>query len=366
LKFNDLKKQNQIFMKNFHNILQEKVLNSNFIGGKAIKRFEKNFSKFTNSKFCLGVGNGTDALYITLKALGINYGDEIITTNHSWISTVETIVACGAKPVLIDTKPNFLIDEDQIERKINQKTKAIMIVHLYGNPCEMSKIVKISNRFKLPIIEDCAQAHGSKYKGKHVGNFGHFGTFSFFPGKNLGCLGDGGAIISNKKSLIIKARKIANHGGLKKNSHVEFGMNSRLDTIQAEFLNLKLKKLNNLNKKRKAIANFYLKKLKEVKNIELPIIDYGNDHVFHQFVIKVKNREKLVKYLSTNKIPTGIHYPKMFSNIKYYKNFLKFNRKDLGNSVSNEKKILSLPIHPYLTKKDILKICNKLKEFYKQ
>ena len=365
MKFNDLKKQNKNLSKKFVNILQKKIKNSDFIGGKSVKDFEKNFAKFTNSKYCLGVGNGTDAIYIALKALNISFGDEIITTNHSWISTIETIVACGAKPVIVDTKNNFLIDEDKIEKCINKKTKAIMVVHLYGNACEMDKISKIAHKHKLPLIEDCAQAHGCKFNEIHVGNFGHFGTFSFFPGKNLGCLGDGGAIISNKKKFITKARKIANHGGLKKNSHVYFGMNSRLDSLQADFLNLKLNNLENLNKKRLNIANIYTTNLANIKELKLPKIEKNITLVFHQFVVKVKNRKNLMNYLSKNKIPTGIHYPKLFNNVDYYKKYMKFKIKELKNSNSYEKNILSLPIHPYLTKKDVLEVCGKIKNFYK-
>jgi dTDP-4-amino-4,6-dideoxygalactose transaminase len=366
VKFNDLKKQNQIFSKKFINTFQKKIKDSDFIGGKSVKDFEKNFASFTNSKYSLGVGNGTDAIYIALKALDITFGDEIITTNHSWISTIETIVACGATPVIVDTKNNYLIDEDQIEKFITKKTKAIMVVHLYGNACRMDKISKIANKYKLHLIEDCAQAHGCRFNGIHVGNFGHFGTFSFFPAKNLGCLGDGGAIISNKKKLITKARKIANHGGLKKNSHVNFGMNSRLDSLQADFLNFKLKKLNDFNKKRINIANIYLREFDGFKEIKLPRLEKNINHVFHQFVIKVKNRTKLINYLLKNKIPTGIHYPKLFSNITYYKTHMRFKTKELKNSNSYENQILSLPIHPYLSKKDVLKVCNKIKDFYKK
>ena len=233
VRFNNLYLQNKIVYNDYIKSLKKTIKESSFINGKEILLFEENFKKLTRSKFCVSVANGTDALIISLKCLGIKYGDEVILPAHTWVSTAGSIIAVGAKPVFVDTDDFFTINSDKIEKKINKKTKAIIPVHLYGQPCDLKKIIKIAKKYNLKIVEDCAQAHLTKYNKKIVGNFGDVGTFSFFPGKNMGAMGDAGAIICNNKKLFDKISRYRNHGSLKKHDHLTFGINSRLDTFQA-------------------------------------------------------------------------------------------------------------------------------------
>ena len=367
IKFNDLYLQNKIFLRDFLKIFKNSVVNSQFIGGKNINLFEKRFSNLFKSKFCVSVANGTDALIISLKCLNIGFGDEVIVPSHTWVSTAGAVVAVGAIPVFVDTDDYFTINVDEIENKISKKTKAIIPVHLYGQSCDMSKIIRIAKKYKLKVIEDCAQAHLTKYNDKIVGNFGDIGTFSLFPGKNLGALGDAGVIICNKKNIFEKIRRYKNHGSIKKNLHEIFGINSRLDSIQASLLNKKIEHLKNFNFKRKKIAKIYISKLIDNDQIELPKIRHLTDHTFHQFVIKVKrnsHRNLLMKFLKTKGIETSLHYPKMLFNLKPFKKFK--GRDRFNNSNSAEKKIISLPIHPFLKKEEAQYVSNQINIFFKK
>lgn len=365
IKFNNLYLQNKIFYGPYFKSLKKIFKNSNFIGGSEVSLFEKKFQKLFKSKYCVSVANGTDALIISLKCLNIKPGDEVILPAHTWVSTAGAVVAVGAIPVFVDTDEYFTIDINKIEKKITNKTKAIIPVHLYGQSCDMKKILFIKKKYKLKIIEDCAQAHLTKYQNKIVGNFGDVGTFSFFPGKNMGALGDAGAIICNNKNLYNRIKKYKNHGSLKKNHHETFGINSRLDNIQASILNKKIMKLEHFNKRRNQISKIYLNLLGANKHVELPSSRENCYHSYHQFVIKVKkNRAKLINFLSKKKIETGIHYPKMLINLKPYKKFKK--KKEFSNCLEYEDKIISLPMHPFLSKKEIKYICDTINYFFKK
>lgn len=365
VKFNNLFLQNKIIFKDTKKIFIDSLKNSKFIGGKEIINFEKKFSKILGSNYCVSVANGTDALIIALKCLDINYGDEVITSAHTWVSTAGAIIAVGAKPVFVDTDRFFSIDADKIERKISKKTKAIIPVHLYGQSCDMHKIIRIAKKHNLRVIEDCAQAHLSKYHDKFLGNYGDIGTFSFFPAKNLGSIGDAGAIICNKKKIYELVKRYKNHGSIKKNIHETFGINSRMDNIHAAFLNKKIKYLKKFNFKRNKIAKIYYSKLKYNENIELPDLRVKSKHTFHQFVIKVKkNRNELIEHLTKKNIEVGIHYPKMVINLKPYKKNI--NKKEFKNCLKYENLILSLPIHPFLTNKEIFFICKSINNFFKK
>ena len=289
IKFNDLLKQNKTIYKKSLKIFKNVIDKSHFIGGQGLINFETKFKEKTKSNFCVGVGNGTDGLIISLKCLGIGKGDEVITTAHSWVATAGAIIACGAKPVFVDVDEYFCINPTLIEKKINKKTKAIIPVHLYGQACEIDKIMKIAKKYRLKVIEDCAQAHLTKYNEKIVGNFGDVGVFSFFPGKNLGAFGDAGAIICKDRKLYLKIKKFSNHGSLKKNEHDTFGVNSRLDQLQALILTEKLKYLEIFNKKRNYLAKKYFSYLKKNTLIELPNVRKNTYNTYHQFVIKVYN-----------------------------------------------------------------------------
>ena len=364
IKFNDLSHYHNKIKHKFKQILKKSIEKSDFIGGYEVKKFENNFKKINQSKYCISCGNGSDALLIAIKALGINPGDEVIVTALSWIASSAAITSAGGKVVFCDIeKKSFNIDPELIEKKITKKTVGIIVVHLYGYPADMIKITKISKKYKLWCIEDCAQSHLAEIKGRKVGNFGNFGTYSFFPGKNLGALGDAGCLVTNSKALARKARLIANHGG--KGLHLLEGINSRMDSIQAGFLNIKIKEIKNHTKKRINHAKLYDSILKGIPNIKTPIIDKTYKAVYHQYTIRTKLRNKLKKFLEEKGIETQIHYKQALIQMKAYK-YLKINtKKNFSNVQKTIKEILCLPISPDKTNKQISYIANKIKFFYR-
>lgn len=337
------------------------IRNSKFIGGKEVKIFENNFSSFVRAKYCITVGNGTDALEIALMSLNLKKGSEVIVPNNTWISTAEAVINNNYKIVFCDVNlHDYSLCLKDLKKKITTKTSAIMVVHLYGNPANMSKIKELTKKKNIKIIEDCAQAHGTKYKNKHVGTFGDVGTFSFFPGKNLGAFGDGGAIVTNSKKIFEYCLRARNHGALLKYDHKFAGRNSRLDTIHAEVLNIKLKNYNkNVLKKRNILAKRYFKKLKKINEIKLFKLDKKNVSSFHQFVIRTKKRNQLIDFLTKKKIQTMVHYPYMLSEMK----FLNY-KKNLKNSKNLGKFILSLPISEEHSLKEIDYVSKSIKEFF--
>lgn len=358
IKFTDLYKLAPDKKKIFNKI-KTLIKKSNFIGGDEVNKFEINFSKFTNSKYCVALANGTDALEIAIKSLKIKKGSEIIVPVNTWISTAEAVVNNGYKLVFCDVNLNdYSICLHDLRKKINQNTSAIIAVHLYGNPSNMIGIKKIIKQKKIKLIEDCAQAHGAKINGKHVGNFGDVGTFSFFPGKNLGAFGDAGAIITNSKSISDYCLRARNHGAKLKYDHNFSGRNSRLDSIQAGVLNIKLKSYNNVVKLRNELAKLYLKELNDIKEIKLFSLNKKNKSVFHQFVIRTNYRDKLRNYLNENKIETLIHYPYMLNELNFFPKNKLSNANKLGN------KILSLPISEEHTKKEIYFVIKIIKKFF--
>ena len=344
------------------NVISKIIDSNSYILGDEVKNFEKNFSKYIGSKYGLGVANGTDALEIGLKALGINKGDEVITVSHTAVATVAAIRNVGAKPVIVDIDKDFLhIDPTQAEKAITKKTKAIIAVHLYGQSTDIKKLISICKKNKIYLIEDVSQAHGAKYKGKKLGSFGIIGCFSCYPTKNLGAIGDAGIITTNNKKLFEKMKLLREYGWRKKFLSEIHGRNSRLDELQAGILNVKLKNLNLENKKRLKIANIYENKIKNKKINFLKRRNYSS-HVFHLFVIKVDNRSELIKLLSKNHISTGIHYPIPIHMQPGYKNSIK----KIGRLINTEKYancILSLPMYPELKTKEINKVVSLLNKF---
>ncbi len=331
-----------------------------------VKIFENNIKKLTKAKFVVSCGNGTDALQIALMSLNLKKNDEIIMPAFSYISVIEMTVLLGLKPVLVDVNyESFHIDEKKIEDKISSKTKVIVPVHLYGQNSNMLAIKNIAKKYKLFIIEDAAQSISSnniiKNKKLQSGTFGDIGCFSFFPTKNLGCYGDGGAIITNNEYLYNRLKMIKNHGQKIKYQHDLLGINSRLDTIQACVLNAKIKILKKNNSTRRSNANLYYKLLKNNKKIVLPKKLNYSEHIYHQFTIKVLNKKRdfLKKELDKIGIPSQIYYPQpMNKNIAYKKLFKKNISFPISEKLSKE--VISLPIHPYLTKKEITFISNKI------
>ena len=338
------------------------IKSSKFIGGIELKNFEKKFSKFVGTKYCIGVGNGTDALEIAVKSLNLKKGSEIIVPNNTWVSTAEAVLNNGYKVVFCDVNlDDYSICTDDLKKKINSKTSAIMVVHLYGNPSNIITIKRLIKGKSIKIIEDCAQAHGTKFLNKHVGTFGDVATFSFFPGKNLGAFGDGGAIVTNSKKVFEYCLRSRNHGSLSKYDHKFSGRNSRLDTIQAAVLNIKLEKYNESNSRRRILAKIYFDNLKHIDSIRLFNLSKGNISSFHQFVIRTKFRDKLKEFLKKRKVDTMIHYPYMLSELKFFKNTKKLKKShNLGSY------ILSLPISEEHSKTEINYVCKCINDFFKK
>ncbi len=339
------------------------VLSSNsYILGKSVSDFEKKFSKYNNSKYALGLSSGTDAIIIALKTLNVKPGDEIITTSHTAYATIAAIAEIGAKPVFIDIEyDNFNMKHDEIHKKISKKTKGVILVHIYGIVANVEKIKQICKKNKIFLIEDCAQAHGASIKNKKVGTFGDFGTFSFYPTKNLSTFGDAGALITNNRKFYQKAKLYREYGWIKKNIGILKSINRRMDEIHAAILNVQINNLDINNKKRIQIANYYSKNIKNNK-IELPNFNKKNLNVFHLYVIKVKKnlRKKLIKYLNKNKVNPGIHY--ILANHQQ-KPFKKYKKSRLINTKKIIPQILSLPIYPELKIKNVKKITKLLNNF---
>ena len=363
IKFLDLKSQYLKYKKEIDRSIFSIINKSTFIGGEIKTKFEKKFSQYVNSKYCLGVANGTDAIEISLESLNLKKNSEVIVPSNSFISTSEAVTRIGLKVVFCDISPdNYTIDTNKILNLINKRTSAIIAVHLYGHPCNMDNLLKIKKKYNLKLIEDCAQAHGALYKKKHVGTFGDIGTFSFYPGKNLGAYGDAGAIVTNNKKLFLKSKMIANHGRINKFDNKFEGRNSRLDTIQASILLIKLKYLEDLVKKRNINSEIYKKNLINNKMLILPKNSKKVRHAYHLFVIRIKNRNKLIKEFKKNKVQYGIHYPKALYKLSAYKHIKQNTKNFVAGKIDN--KILSLPIHEYLSEFEILKICKIINSLY--
>lgn len=356
----DLHEQYKKIKKEIDNAIFSVLEDGSFIGSgnnQHVKKFEEGFANYLGIKNCIGCANGTDAIEIALKALGIGPNDEVIVPAISWISTSEAVGNVGATPIFIDVdKDYYTIDVAKIEEKITPKTKAIMVVHLYGLPAEMDSVIKIAKKYKLFIVEDCAQAHGAEYKNKKVGTLGDIATFSFFPSKNLGAYGDAGCVVTGNDILAETCRRIANHGQLKKNEHLMEGRNSRLDGIQAAVLSVKLKYLDEWNNSRIKIAKEYNSLLKNKKLITPKCPSYSK-HVYHIYAIQLENRDAVQNQLSKSGIGTSVHYPTPLPLLKPYEKY-KYTKNDFPNAYEVTNKILSLPMYPELKKDDITYIAS--------
>ena len=346
------------------NAIQSVITETAFIKGKYVENFEKSYRDSYGVKHCIGVANGTDAIYIALKMMGIGKGDEVITTASSWISTSEAISQTGAKPVFVDIEPDYYtLNSELIEAKITSKTKGIIPVHLYGQPADMPKIMAISKKFNLFVLEDCAQAHFAEVQGKRAGTWGIVSTFSFFPGKNLGAYGDAGAILTDNQDLADKMRKYANHGALKKHFHEFEGVNSRLDGLQAAILSAKLPHIHSWSTARQKIAHRYIELLNDIKEVVTPEIRPDSKHVFHVFNIRCKDRDGLKEYLEKNGVSVAIHYPTALPNMPAY-TYLNHKPSDFPVASGYQDKILSLPIYPEMDEEKIYYVVQLVKEFY--
>jgi len=347
------------------------MVNTSFINGPAVKEFQYNLQHYLNTKHVIPCANGTDSLQIAMMALDLEPGDEVICPAFTYVATAEVVGLLGLRPVMVDVDPNtFNMAISDIEKAITTKTKAIVPVHLYGQSCDMEPIMKLAEKYDLFVIEDNAQAIGAVYtfsdgRIAKTGTIGHIGSTSFFPSKNLGCYGDGGALMTNDDELAEKMRMIANHGQEKKYYHKVLGCNSRLDTIQAAVLNIKLRYLDEYNTSRNLMAKYYDEAFSSINELEVPKRQYNSTHVFHQYTVKVKNgrRNELQQYLSEKRIPSMIYYP-----LPLYKQeaFMQFVSTDFKLDTSEQlcEEVISLPIHTEMNIDHLKFICNSIKSFF--
>jgi dTDP-4-amino-4,6-dideoxygalactose transaminase len=378
MEFINLKRQYRAIQKEIDRAIKL-VLNSGvFILGKEVEELEKQIAKFCKTKYAIGVNSCTDALFLSLKALGIGRGDEVITTPFTFISTAEVIVNIGARPVFVDINSRtFNIDPSKIEKAITKKTKVILPVHLFGQMADMDEIMTIARKYKLYVIEDAAQAIGATIKLKikneklkimKAGAVGDIGCFSFFPSKNLGACGDGGMVVTNNKKLADKIRLLRNHGSSFKEKYLNLilGTNSRLDAIQAAILRVKLKYLPKWSRERAKKAAYYTYQLSKLKHLSTPFTAPSHTHIFHQYTVRVDKRvrTKLISYLKENGIPTMICYPLPLHLQPAFK-YLGYKSGDFPIAEKTSKEVLSLPIYPELKKEEQDFIIQKIKEFFK-
>ncbi|RLE43897.1 erythromycin biosynthesis sensory transduction protein eryC1 [Candidatus Woesearchaeota archaeon] len=359
--FVDLKAQYRLIAQEIDRAISDVISKTAFIGGYFTKEFEKAFCHYLGVSHCVGVGNGTDALYIALRSLGVGQGDEVITVANSFVATSEAITMTGAKVIFVDCDPVFYnIDLKKVENAITSKTKAIIPVHLYGMPVDMPTLMEIARKYELIVVEDAAQAHGARIGERKVGTWGHAACFSFYPGKNLGAYGDAGAIVTNDEALAVYARMLANHGRVEKYDHEFEGVNSRMDGIQAAVLSVKLKYLDEWNEKRRLNAKCYTEQLKST-GIIVPKEDDSIYNVYHLYVIRVGNRDEVREHLKRKGISTGIHYPVALPNLTAYK-YLGHRPEDFPIATRFSKQILSLPMYPELGEDQLNYVCEELKK----
>jgi len=361
IEYENLKRVNAFYEAEFSSAFKKFLKKGWYILGDEVYLFEKEFAEYCGSRFCIGVASGLDALYLSLIALNIPKGSEVMVPSNTYIATILSILQAGLKPILVEPRiDTYIIDPDLIEKNISPATKAIIVVHLYGKPCEMDKITDIVNKYQLYLIEDCAQAHGASFAGKIVGTFGITGAFSFYPTKNLGALGDAGAIITDNEEVAEKLRALRNYGSHQKNYNKYIGVNSRLDELQAAFLRIKLRHLDKINVHKTGLANIYLDRINN-DQIILPVTEKHIKEVFHMFNIRCKNRDKLRDYLLKKGIKTEIHYPVPPHEQSAYIHFFTDQYFPISSEIHNT--ILSLPISTFHTEQDVEYIAQLLNRY---
>ena len=373
--FLDLKAQYKIIKQEVNSAIQDVLENSAFVLGKAVFDFEKNFSDAHNVKYCIGVSSGTDGNHIALWSLNIGSNDEVIIPANTFIATAWGATLCGARPVFVDCEPDsYNIDPKKIEAVITAKTKAIIAVHLYGQPADMDPLKEIANNHKIYVVEDSAQAHIAEYKGKRIGGLSEVASFSFYPGKNLGAYGEGGAVTTNNDEIACKAKMLRDHGANQKYDHEIFGHNYRMEGIQGAVLGVKLKHLDKWTEGRRRVADKYRELLSAVDDIILPKEMPYAKHVYHLFVVQIKSpkskvqsqkRDELQKYLNEKGISTGLHYPIPLHLQKCF-NYLGYKRGDFPVTEKLAESGLSLPMFPELTDSQIEYVCDSIKTFFKK
>ena len=343
--------------------ITEVIRSSAFIRGPFVERFEQEFAAATGARHCVSCANGTDALYVAMRALGVQAGDEVITTAHSWIATSETITQAGGTVVFCDTDADtYTIDTRRIEAKITTRTVGIIPVHLYGQPADMDGIMAIARRRGLWVIEDCAQAHLASIGGRQVGGFGDVAAFSFYPGKNLGAMGDAGAITTGDEALARRMAMFARHGGLKKGEHLIEGINSRLDGLQAAVLSVKLKRLPDWTRRRQTLARSYDELLAPIQEVTTPLVAPGREHVYHLYVIQHPRRDALALHLERRGIQTVVNYPTALPFLPAYAH-LGARPEQFPNAFRHQSRILSLPLFAEMTAAQQQRVAASVAEF---
>lgn len=362
LNFLDLHAQYQTIKPEIDGAIEDVIKNSLFVRGPYVEKFESDFANLLDARHCISCGNGTDALYIAMKALGVKDGDEVICPAHSWISTSQTITQAGAKVVFCDTsRDTYTIDTEIMKSLVNERTVGIIPVHLFGQAADMDPILACAKENDLWVIEDCAQAHLAEYKGRKVGTMGALGTFSFYPGKNLGAMGDAGAILTDDEELANYCKRFARHGGLIKGEHLIEGINSRMDGLQAAVLGVKIRHIEAWTQQRRFVADRYLARINNPL-IQLPIIAPGNNHVWHLFVIRCSTRNDLRAYLQERGIPTVVNYPVALPFLPAYQ-ALQARPSDFPVSFQHQSEILSIPLCPEMDTADIDYVISQLNKY---
>ena len=332
-----------------------------YVLGKEVQSFEEEFAAYMESKYCVGLASGLDALILAFRALSIGEGDEVIVQANTYIASVMGVTINGATPVFVEPDDLYGLDAAKIETAITPRTKAILVVHLYGQSCQMDEILKICQKYNLRLVEDCAQSHGARFDGKMTGTFGDIGCFSFYPSKNLGCFGDGGAIITDNKELADAIRILRNYGSEKRYYNQVVGVNSRLDEIQAGFLRVRLSHLDELAQEKVEIGDRYLKELSN-PYFELPKMREKSNHIFHQFVLRTKYRQQLIDYLDGLEIGTIIHYP-IPPHLSDAYAYLGYKEGSYPITEQYAKEVLSIPMYNGMTKEELDFVINALNEF---
>ncbi len=356
--FSILERQYKMYQEEYEAKALEVLRKGWYILGEETEKFEEEYAKYIGTKYSLGIDNGLNALVLAFRALNIVQGDEVIVQGNTFIATVMGITINGATPIFVEPDEFYNIDIEKIEERITEKTKAICVVHLYGQATKMDKVLELCKKYNLKLVEDCAQAHGAEFNGQKVGSFGDVGCFSFYPGKNLGCFGDGGAITTNDEEIYKRIKMLRSYGSEKKYHHIEVGYNARLDELQASLLRIKLSHLSELTKEREEIVKRYLN---EIKNplIQLPKLRENCTHVWHLFVVKVEERDKFQNYLEKNGIGTVIHYPIPAHLSEAYRD-LGYKAGDYPITEDYANTIISLPLYNGMTKEEIDYVIEKI------
>lgn len=361
MEFVDLYAQYQTIRKEIDEAISTVIRESSFVRGRHVEEFERRYAELLGVRHCVSCGDGTDAIYIALRALGLKAGDEVITSAHTWIASGETVTQAGGRVVFCDTEDAYYcLDPEQIERRVTSRTRGIIAVHLYGQPADMDPILEIASRHGLWVIEDCAQAHLARYKGRLVGTMGDVGTFSFYPGKNLGAMGDGGCLVTNRAEIANFSALFAQHGG--KGDHVMEGINSRLDGLQAAILNVKLRHIERWTDSRRELACRYDELLADVPDILAPEARPDCKHVYHLYVIRSQRRDALREHLKERGIPTVINYPKALPFYPAYA-YLGHAPQDFPVAYRHQTQILSIPLYPELSEDMQTSVAEAIRDF---